>query len=87
MAEVSVREARRRFSRLLQRVAEGEEIVISRAGKAVARLVPIRSVSERVLGIDRGIVELPDDFDAPLPPDVMAAFEQFALYDLDLRRP
>ena len=76
MAVVNVHEAKTHLSRLLQRVAAGEEIVISRAGKPIARLVPIRLAAERLLGMDRGLFEVPDDFDAPLPPDVLAAFER-----------
>ena len=75
MAEVNIHEAKTHLSQLLQRVAAGEEIVISRAGKPVARLVPIQPAFVRTLGIDRGLYEVPDDFDAALPPDVQAAFE------------
>lgn len=75
MAEVNVHEAKTHLSRLLVRVAAGEEIVISRAGKPVARLVPIRSAVARTLGIDRGLFEVPDDFDGPLPAEVLDAFE------------
>jgi prevent-host-death family protein len=76
VAEVNVHEAKTHLSRLLQRVAAGEEIVISRAGKPIARLVPIRSPAERLLGMDRGLFEVPEDFDAPLPPEVLAGFER-----------
>ncbi len=76
MAEVNVHEAKTHLSQLLRRVAAGEEIVISRAGKPIARLVPIRATSERVLGVDRGLFTVPDDFDAPLPAEVLAAFER-----------
>lgn len=76
LVEVNVHEAKTHLSRLLQRVAAGEEIVISRAGKPVARLVPIQAPrSERVLGQDRDLFQVPDDFDAPMPPDVLAEFE------------
>jgi prevent-host-death family protein len=76
MAEVNVHEAKTHLSRLLQRVAAGEEIIISRAGKPIARLVPIRQAVTRTFGIDRGLFEIPDDFDAALPPEVLAAFER-----------
>jgi prevent-host-death family protein len=76
MAEVNIHEAKTHLSRLLQRVAAGEEIVISRAGKPIARLVPVRTAATRALGIDHGLFEIPDDFDAPLPPEVLAAFER-----------
>lgn len=73
--EVNVHEAKTNFSRLLQRVAAGEEITIAKAGVPVARLVPIESgTAERKLGIDRGKVWIADDFDAPLPDDILAGF-------------
>lgn len=73
-ATVGVHEAKTHLSRLLRRVSAGEEIVIARGGKPVARLVPVEW-RPRVLGRDRGLFEVPDDFDAPLPPEVIAAFE------------
>ena len=63
MAEVSVHEAKTHLSRLLRRVAAGEEVVIARSGKPVARLVPIRRRKRRQLGTDRGVFEVPDDFE------------------------
>jgi len=66
--EVNVHEAKTHLSRLLQRVAAGEEITIANAGVPVARLVPIEvSQSKRQLGIDEGKIWLADDFDAPSP--------------------
>ncbi len=75
MHEVNIHEAKTHFSRLLMRVAQGEEIVIARAGKPIARLVPIESKPRRILGQDDGLFEVPDDFDAPLPDDLQAHFE------------
>jgi len=73
--EVNVHEAKTHFSRLLQRVAAGEEITIAKAGVPVARLVPIEpKIARRELGIDRGKIWIADDFDAPLPDDVLAGF-------------
>jgi prevent-host-death family protein len=76
MAEVNVHEAKTHFSKLLARVAAGEEIVIARGGKPVARLVPIERPPRRLFGTDRGLFQVPDDFDAPLPPEVLAEFER-----------
>lgn len=73
---VGVHEAKTHLSRLLELVAAGEEIVITRRGEEVARLVPARTGGTRRLGIDRGVYTVPDDFDAPLPDEVMAAFER-----------
>jgi prevent-host-death family protein len=71
MAEVNVHEAKTQLSRLLQRVEKGEEIVITRAGQSVARLVPFKANSPRSFGHDRGLFEVPDDFDASLPEEVL----------------
>jgi prevent-host-death family protein len=71
---VGVHEAKTHLSRLLERVASGEEIAIARRGEVVARLVPIGSRITRRLGMDEGRFAVPDDFDAPLPDDVLAAF-------------
>jgi prevent-host-death family protein len=62
--EVSVHEAKTHLSRLLRRVENGEEIVISRGGKPVAKLVPAAPTRRREMGFGRGLV-IPDDFDAP----------------------
>ncbi|MGH2675627.1 MAG: type II toxin-antitoxin system Phd/YefM family antitoxin [Actinomycetota bacterium] len=76
MAEVGVHEAKTHLSRLLRRVAAGEEIVIARGGRPVARLVPISDPRRRELGRDRGLYEVPEDFDAPLPDEVLERFER-----------
>ena len=73
---VNVHEAKTHLSRLLARVAGGDEVVIARAGKPIARLVPINTISERRLGADKGRVFVADDFDAPLPEDILADFER-----------
>ena len=76
MIEVNIHEAKTHLSRLLARVASGEEIVIAKAGKPVARLVPFhRAKGKRLLGSDRGRFVVPDDFNAPLPEEVLGAFE------------
>lgn len=76
MVEVNTHEAKTRLSELLRRVAAGEEIVIARAGKPIARLVPISQRSKRVFFGDEGRFSVPEDFDAPLPDEVLADFEQ-----------
>ena len=65
MREVNVHEAKTHLSRLLAEVEHGEEVVIARAGKPVAKLVPVQAPAGRQLGIDEGVFEVPDDFDAP----------------------
>jgi prevent-host-death family protein len=73
---VGVHEAKTHLSRLLEDVAAGEEVVITRRGEEVARLVPARGHAVRRLGMDRGRFVVPEDFDAPLPDEVLGAFEQ-----------
>jgi len=75
MAEVGVHEAKTTLSELLRRVATGEEITITSNGEPVARLVPAPRRGPRTFGRDRGLFEIPDDFDAPLPDDILEAFE------------
>ena len=75
MKPVNVHEAKTHLSRLLQKVERGEEVVISRAGKPVAKLVGV-TAGKRVLGADRGRVRIADDFDAPLPDEILADFER-----------
>jgi len=74
LARVGVHEAKTNLSQLLRRVAAGEEIVIARSGVEVARLVPVRSPAPQRLGLDRGRVRIADDFEAPLPAQVLADF-------------
>ena len=75
-ATVNVHEAKTHLSRLLARVVAGEEIVIAKAGKPIARLVPAAGPpAERPLGIDRNRVVIAADFDAPLPEELLSAFE------------
>lgn len=75
MTMINTHEAKTHLSRLLKRVAAGEEIVIARAGTPVARLVPVEGPSRsRELGFARAELGIADDFDAPLPPGVLRAF-------------
>ena len=73
--EVDVHHAETRLSEILDRVALGEEIVIAKTGKPVARLIPIRSEPrDRVLGTGRGYFQVPEDFNDPLPEEVLREF-------------
>lgn len=75
MKEVNVHEAKTQLSRLLQRVAAGEEIIIANRGVPVARLVPAKgSRASRQLGVESGRLKIAEDFDAPLPAKVLAQF-------------
>lgn len=73
---MNTHEAKTQLSRLLRRVAAGEEITIANRGVPVARLVPVPpKKAQRVLGIFRGQLTVPDDFDRPLPEDLLDLFE------------
>ncbi len=75
MLAVNIHEAKTHLSRLLGRVAAGEEVTIAKAGRPVARLVPMKaSAGKRKPGLDRGLYKVPEDFDAELP-GVTEAFE------------
>jgi prevent-host-death family protein len=73
--EVNIHQAKTHLSRLLQRVAAGEEVTIARSGVPVARLVAVESKkATRPLGFARGQIWIADDFDAPLPDDLLKLF-------------
>jgi len=72
---VNLYEAKTRLSRLVEEAAKGEEIVIAKAGRPLARLVPMgRSTKPRKPGAWKGRVVIAPDFDAPLPEGLLAAF-------------
>ena len=73
MSTFNVREAKTQLSRLLKRVAEGEEVVIAKRGRPVAKLVPVRSEPRRP-GRLKGHFRLEADFDDPLPDEILGAF-------------
>jgi prevent-host-death family protein len=77
MKTINIHEAKTNLSRLLTRVENGEEIIISNRGIPVAKLVPFRASLDRraSLGQDRGRFIVPDDFNTPLPQEILAAFE------------
>jgi prevent-host-death family protein len=71
---VNIHEAKTHLSRLLQRVAAGEEVTIARSGVPVARLVAVEPEAKRPLGFARGEIWIADDFDAPLPDELLKLF-------------
>lgn len=72
---VNIHEAKTHLSRLVQRAADGEDIVIAKAGKAMVRMVPYREPAKpRVPGAWKGLGWIADDFDDPLPPEMLAEF-------------
>jgi prevent-host-death family protein len=78
MSIVNVRSANTQLARLINQAISGEEVVIARAGKPVARLVPCDVPglkSPRVLGTLAGGMKVPDTFDDPLPDELLDLFE------------
>jgi prevent-host-death family protein len=76
MRTVNIHAAKTQLSRLVEAAAAGEEIIIAKAGKPVARLGPLAgSRQKRRLGILAGKFRMPEDFDVPLPDEVVEAFE------------
>jgi prevent-host-death family protein len=74
MDQVNIHQAKTHLSRLLERVAEGEEIIIARSGKPLAKLVPFRGEVARRPGCLKGKIKIGRDFDAPLPKALAVAF-------------
>ena len=76
MKAVNIHEAKTHLSRLIARVARGEEITLAKAGRPVAKIVPIAPhVVRRVPGTARGCITVASDFDAPLPKELQKRFE------------
>lgn len=71
---VGVHEAKTRLSELLRAVAGGQSVDIYRGGRPVARIVPFAERQEREMGIDAGLVKVPQDFDGALPAEVEDSF-------------
>ena len=74
---VNIHEAKTNFSKLLAQAISGEEVIIAKAGTPIARLVPFaEKLPRRIPGTAIGKMVIAADFDAPLPDDVLEAFEQ-----------
>ena len=75
MKTVNIHAAKTHLSSLVEEAAAGEEIIIAKAGKPIARLVPIeRPAFHKAFGILKGRIHASDDFDAPLPPEILKGF-------------
>lgn len=73
---VNIHEAKTHLSKILQRVAIGEEIIIAKSGKPIARIVPFEQAPlQRVPGSAKGKIWIAPDFNAPLPNEILDAFE------------
>ena len=76
MRTINIHAAKTQLSRLVDAAAAGEEIIIAKSGKPVARLGPLSGPRrKRTLGVLAGRVRLPEDFDSDLPDEVLDAFE------------
>ena len=76
MLTINIHQAKIHFSRLIEKAAAGEEIIIAKAGKPIAKLVPLHSApSARSLGIFQGQLNVPEDFDAALPMEMVLQFQ------------
>jgi prevent-host-death family protein len=76
MPTVNIHAAKTQLSRLLEAATAGEDVIIARAGKPVARLVPITAIpTKRRLDLLAGKLRVSPNFDDPLPDDVLADFE------------
>jgi prevent-host-death family protein len=73
---INIHEAKTHLSRIVEEVADGAEVIIAKAGKPIARLVPLETTPKpKKLGLLKGVIRMPKDFNAPLPDEVLATFE------------
>ena len=76
MKQMNIHQAKTELSKLVERAEAGEQIVIARAGKPAAKLVPLNKARGRCrLGLLNGKFRIPDDFNAPLPGSIINSFE------------
>lgn len=75
MHTINIHQAKTQFSKLIDAAMHGEETIIAKAGKPVAKLVPLKIETLRRFGVLKGKIKIADDFDAPLSDDVIAGFE------------
>lgn len=82
MPTFNIFEAKTQLSRLIQIAESGEDVVIARAGKPVARLTKLEPAAKRPIryGGLKGKIWIADDFDAPLPPEILAEFEDGPIF-------
>lgn len=71
----NIHEAKTHFSKLIEKARVGEEVIVAKAGKPVVKIVPVNApTKQRQPGSARGMFTMSDDFDAPLPPEMLKAF-------------
>jgi prevent-host-death family protein len=75
MQQINMYEAKSHFSQLISQAMLGEDIVIAKAGKPLVRIVPFRPENKkRQPGSAKGLIKMTEDFNAPLPDDVLQGF-------------
>ena len=73
--QVNIYEAKSKLSKLINRVIAGEEVIVAKSGKPVAKIVPLeKSIQDRKPGSAKGKIIIAEDFDAPLPDDILKEF-------------
>lgn len=76
METVNIYDAKTRLSQLIDKAAAGEDVVVCRNGKPLARITSLATPKRPIrFGLLKGEISISPDFDAPLPPDVLAGFE------------
>mgnify|MGYP003383524381 CR=1 FL=1 len=76
MESVNIYDAKTRLSQLLEKAASGQDVIVCRNGKPLARITQLKDPRPpRVFGVLKGRVRIADDFDAPLPDEIIAGFE------------
>lgn len=76
METVNIYDAKTRLSQLVDKAASGEDVVVSRNGKPLVRITRLSAPKRRIkFGVLKGKIKVAPDFDAPLPDEVLAAFE------------
>jgi len=72
---INIHEAKTHLSKIVDEVAAGAEVIIAKAGKPMARLSPISAPAPKKLGLLKGKIKVPDDFNESLDEEVIAEFE------------
>lgn len=75
MRQVNIYEAKTQLSKLVDEAASGQDVLIARAGRPAARLTRVEPGQPRRLGVLDGAFEIPEDFNRPLPEEILDAFE------------
>ena len=76
MSTVNIYDAKTQLSKLVERAAAGEDVIIARSGKPIARLTQLETTQHKIrFGLLKSKVKVAKDFDAPLPQGILAEFE------------